>query len=102
MTPISGVVLVVAGAFIVWYWATVLTAGAIALGEVGLVRFIDQLSSTLTDFARRNVVLATGGSLAVAVGGWLTLRASRRRTTQTHATSEPAPRFEPLTGFTFV
>ena len=85
MTPVSGVVLAAAGAFIVWYWATVLTAGAVALGEVGLVRLVDQLSSTLTDFARRNVALVAGGSVFVGVVGWLTLQASRRQTDQHHA-----------------
>ena len=74
MAPTSGVILIVSGLFIVWYWATVLAAGAVALGEVGLVQFIDQLSSTLTDFARRNVALVAGGLVGLAAVGWLTLR----------------------------
>ena len=79
MAPISGVVLLGAGVFILWYWATVLTAGAVALSEVGLVQFIDQLSSTITDFARRNVALVAGGLVGLAAAGWLMLRALERR-----------------------
>ena len=81
MAPVSGVVLVGAGVFILWYWATALTAGAVALGEVRPVQFIDQLSSILTDFARRHVVLVAGSMVGLAGAGWLTLRASERRRT---------------------
>ena len=45
---ISGIVLIFAGGFIVWYWATVLLSGADALGTNSLIRWIDNLSSTLT------------------------------------------------------
>lgn len=49
MTRISGVVLIGAGAFIVWYWATILSRGAVALSGNGGIRFIDEVSSTLTN-----------------------------------------------------
>jgi cytochrome c-type biogenesis protein len=79
MAPISGTALSAAGLFIIWYWATVLTLGAVALGESRLVQFVDQVSSALTDFARRNVVLAAGGLAALAAASWLMLRFSRHR-----------------------
>ncbi len=48
INKISGVVMIIAGAFIVWYWATILRFGAGALGDNALVRFVDRLSATLT------------------------------------------------------
>ncbi len=48
INKISGVVMIIAGAFIVWYWATILRFGAAALGNNALVRFVDRLSATLT------------------------------------------------------
>lgn len=53
---ISGWVMLVAGAFIVWYWATVLSAGAVTLGTNSVVRWIDGVSASLTNFIRENVV----------------------------------------------
>ena len=51
---ISGIVLIFAGGFIVWYWATVLLSGADALGTNSLIRWIDNLSSTLTSTVAGN------------------------------------------------
>ena len=44
---VSGVVLVGAGLFIVWYWVTVLSSGSIALADNGLVRWIGVLWAAL-------------------------------------------------------
>jgi cytochrome c biogenesis protein CcdA len=69
--PASGLILIAAGAFIVWYWATVLIAGSVALGQVGLVRFVDQMSSTITDYVRRNAAWVTLGLVGVVAAiGW--------------------------------
>lgn len=60
VTKISGAVLVVAGIFIVWYWAVVLSSGSIALGSNPLVRWVDTLSSQVTSFvADRPLVIAS-------------------------------------------
>src|SRR5665811_431671 len=59
VTKISGAVLVVAGIFIVWYWAVVLSSGSAALGANPLVRWIDRLSSQVTSFvADRPLIVA--------------------------------------------
>ncbi len=65
---ISGVVLVGAGLFIVWYWVTVLSGGSIALADSGLVRWVDGLSSSITGFVReRPFAVATALVLVVGV-----------------------------------
>lgn len=89
--PISGLVLIAAGAFIVWYWATVLIAGSVALGEVGLVRFVDQLSSTLTDFVRRNAVWVTLGLVVLvpALGARLASRVDDEPARETRLKVKP-------------
>jgi cytochrome c biogenesis protein CcdA len=66
VTRVSGIVLVGAGAFIVWYWVTVLSGGSIALAESGLVRWVDGLSSSITGFVRERP-LVVAGALAVLV-----------------------------------
>lgn len=70
LDTISGVVMTVAGAFIVWYWATVLSGGGIALGSTGLVRWIDRTSATVTGFLGNNAGLVAVVIIAVAVLGW--------------------------------
>jgi hypothetical protein len=66
----SGLVLVGAGAFIVWYWVTVLSSGSIALADSGLVRWIDGVSSSITGFVRdRPIAVATSLLLLVGAGG---------------------------------
>lgn len=63
---ISGWVMIVAGIFIVWYWATVLSGGTAGLGATPLVRFIDNLTADVAGIvaARPGVV-----GLGVAVVG---------------------------------
>lgn len=66
---ISGAVLVLAGGFIVWYWATILLSGADALATNGPVRFIDNLSSSLTSAVGANPLITVALLLAVVGGG---------------------------------
>lgn len=70
LDTISGVVMTAAGAFIVWYWATVLSGGGIALGATGLVRWIDRTSATITGFLGRNAGLAAIVVIAIAFFAW--------------------------------
>ena len=72
--PVSGAVLIAAGLFIVWYWATILVAGSVALGQNGLVRFVDQLSSTITNFVQGNA-----GWVALGLIGIISLIALKFR-----------------------
>ena len=75
---ISGVVMVLAGGFIVWYWATILRSGAGALGDNALVRFIDGLSATLTSLISDSPLTAAMVLLAVIAVPIAVLRARRR------------------------
>jgi cytochrome c biogenesis protein CcdA len=61
INTVSGVILVIAGVFIIWYWLTILSSGAAEAGSNGLVRWIDELSSSLTQFVADNtrIVIAT-------------------------------------------
>lgn len=88
LDTISGVVLVAAGAFIVWYWATVLAGGAVALGDTGLVRWIDRTSASATGFLGRNAGLVAAVVIVVAVAGWLT---SSRKTGEEAVPPEHEP-----------
>lgn len=74
---ISGVVLVAAGLFIVWYWATVLTSGSIALADSGVVRWVDALSSSITSFVRERPFEVAAMLLLVVTGAMLSLRTTR-------------------------
>jgi len=75
--PVSGAVLIAAGLFIVWYWATILVSGSVALGQNGLVRFVDQLSSTITTFVQGNAGWVVLGLLGVITFVALKLRSSK-------------------------
>ncbi len=74
MPVVSGLVLVSAGGFIVWYWATVLASGSLALADVAVVRWIDTLSASVASFVRDNVWMVGAGLLAGIGLGWLALR----------------------------
>lgn len=75
--PVSGAVLIAAGLFIVWYWATILVSGSVALGQNGLVRFVDQLSSTITTFVQGNAGWVVLGLLGIITVVALKLRSSK-------------------------
>lgn len=76
LDKVSGLVMIVAGAFITWYWATVLSGDGVALGTTGVVRWIDEASATVTGFLGRNAVPIAIVVLGAALITWLT---SRRR-----------------------
>jgi choline-glycine betaine transporter len=70
--------MILAGSFIVWYWATILGSGASALGDNALVRFVDRLSATLTTLISDNPLTAAIVVLAVIVVPIAVVRARRR------------------------
>jgi cytochrome c-type biogenesis protein len=79
VNKISGVVLIIAGSFIVWYWATVLLSGADALSTNGPVRFIDNLSSSVTSIVAANP-LVTVLVLVAVIGAGVAIAFFRRPT----------------------
>jgi cytochrome c-type biogenesis protein len=74
LDTISGVVMIAAGAFIVWYWATVLSGGGVALGATGVVRWIDRTSATVTGFLGRHAGIVAVAVIGIALAGWLSSR----------------------------
>jgi cytochrome c-type biogenesis protein len=67
---ISGVVMTLAGGFIVWYWATVLSGNGVALGSTGLVRWIDRTSASVTGFVGNNAGLVALIVIGLGFGLW--------------------------------
>ncbi|GMQ85895.1 MAG: hypothetical protein BMS9Abin07_1465 [Acidimicrobiia bacterium] len=73
---VSGAVLVLAGGYIIWFWATALFSGAGALNNSGTFRFFETLSQRATASFGENPVfwgLALGGFI-VAVAGYAFLK----------------------------
>ena len=63
------VALLAAGLFIVWYWATILSVGAAEAGSNGIVRWVDGLSASATQFVDDNtriVIAALVGVIGLA------------------------------------
>lgn len=54
---LSGVILVLAGAFIVWFWTTEITAGAGALGGSPLFRWVESVQAAVLQFAAGRTLL---------------------------------------------
>ncbi|MFW2338435.1 MAG: cytochrome c biogenesis CcdA family protein [Acidimicrobiia bacterium] len=73
---ISGVVLILAGGFIVWYWSTILLSGADALGANRPIRFIDDLSSLMTSIVANNPLITA--LVLLTLVGTATLAAKSR------------------------
>ncbi|MCH8984138.1 MAG: hypothetical protein IH943_08605 [Acidobacteria bacterium] len=74
---VSGSILIASGVFVVWYWATVLSSGSLTLGEVGIVRLIDQLSASIAGLARGNVGWFVVGLVSFIGLGGVVLARSR-------------------------
>jgi cytochrome c biogenesis protein CcdA len=64
VSRISGALLVLAGGYIVWFWATNLVSGAGALGGVGPFRFVEDLSQRA-----QNVIAASPSVVALILVG---------------------------------
>lgn len=70
VNTISGVILIVAGLYIVWFWGTTLTSGASSLNS-GAFRFVENLSQAALNFINDHaalVALTLGGLVAMAIG----------------------------------
>jgi cytochrome c-type biogenesis protein len=69
INTISGIVMIAAGAFIIWYWVTVLSSGAIALAGNPIVTWIERTSATIAGVvADYPLAVAVGAAAAVALG----------------------------------
>ncbi|CAN5841049.1 hypothetical protein BH18ACT6_BH18ACT6_17060 [soil metagenome] len=79
---ISGWVLIAAGGFVVWYWATVLGSGSTALSTVGLVRWIDRITATVAQLvADRPLRIAI--AVVLLLLAWLAIGSFRSRNPRT-------------------
>ncbi|MGH3649524.1 MAG: cytochrome c biogenesis CcdA family protein, partial [Acidimicrobiia bacterium] len=74
---ISGWVLVFAGTFIVWYWATVLISGAADLGSNALVRLIEELAADIAGIVSAEPLLSGLVVLGLGLGAWWLTRSGR-------------------------
>lgn len=63
---ISGAILVLAGAFIIWFWTTEIISGASALGESPAFQTIERIQSTILNFVADRTLLI-GAVFAVAI-----------------------------------
>ncbi len=78
VNTLSGIILVLAGVYIIWFWGTTLASGAASL-DSGAFRFVENLSQTALNLVNDHTgVIAV--SLAALVGlAWLTVIRGRSR-----------------------
>lgn len=74
---ISGWVVILAGAFIVWYWATVLASGGAKLGANPIVRVIERLAAGAAGLVSANPLLSAIAVAGLGLVGWLSNRRGR-------------------------
>lgn len=74
---VSGWILLLAGGFIVWYWATVLASGATALSGSPIVGFVDRLTAASAGFVSGNTLLTLIALAGVGLGARWWLRRNR-------------------------
>ncbi len=64
----SGWIMIASGAFIVWYWATILSAGSVAAGGAGAARLVERISSAATSFlGSRPITTAVAAAVVIAL-----------------------------------
>lgn len=86
---ISGWILVGSGGFIVWYWATILSDGAAALGGLSIVRLVDEWSSTVTRLVADRPFLIAVIVALVVVWRWRRHTVDRLRTENREIEQQP-------------
>lgn len=91
---ISGWTLIVAGVFIVWYWATVLGAGAETLGENPFVRWIEETSSNVAQLVASNPTVAAVVISGAAALGWSSIRRKGTGDVEHHQAKQESERVE--------
>ncbi len=88
VNTISGVILIVAGVYIVWFWGTTLTAGATALDSSGF-RFVENLSATSLNFIAENTALVAVVLTGLVVGAAALVWTGRRKYSDDAQEEEP-------------
>ena len=68
INKVSGAILVLAGVFIVWFWATEIASGAEALGGSGAFQFVESLSQRALNTVADHTGLVAGG-FGLLIGG---------------------------------
>lgn len=77
VNTVSGVILIFAGVYVVWFWGTSLLSGASSLNS-GAFRFVENLSQTALNFVSDNTgIVATAMGLLVVGAGVMLLRDRR-------------------------
>lgn len=71
LNTISGWVMIVAGLFIAWYWATVLIGGAADLGANPVVRFVENVTADFANLVAAHPVLVGVGAVGVGAVLWV-------------------------------
>lgn len=85
---ISGWVMIIAGAFVVWYWATALISGASVLGSNPLTRSIDEFTAQLAGIVAANPILAGLVVALVGLAVWSRAGGTRGKESHQHANQE--------------
>ncbi len=80
VSTISGVILIGAGLFIVWYWVSILASGAESLGGSGPAAWAERTSALLTGFVADRPLLVAVVLLLLVGTGIYVARSRRART----------------------
>jgi cytochrome c biogenesis protein CcdA len=83
---ISGWILIAAGAFIVWYWATVLSVGAEELGSFSVIRTVEMISGWVARTVEAEPVFTAVAAAVVGLAAWLLIRSRPSPTDDEKAT----------------
>jgi cytochrome c biogenesis protein CcdA len=79
INKLSGAILVLAGAFVVFYWTVILTTGAQDLNRFGIARFVETLSAQATRLIGGHPLLLAAGLGAAIIAAVAYVRSGRRR-----------------------
>lgn len=90
LSTISGWILVLAGGFIIWYWATVLSSGATALASNPVARAFEQVASQVANLVANNLVLVVVVLVGLGVVAWMAIRGWRTGEQETDVELAPA------------
>lgn len=76
---VSGALLILAGGYIVWFWAVNITSGAGALGSTGPFRIVEELSQRTQNLVAASPLVVGAVLVAVVISGIVAATVSGRR-----------------------